>query len=267
MFSFLPSPRSPLSMSAKPPAQELEWVASGIDDEFVVMGQALLHTPNAIATPMGILYRQDVKLVRQGFGLFYAQAPYAPRDTTKWTWDGDTAGGTFNIKASREHVASYVAAGEVAKDHKGAIGRQIDGTIDGVEISIPAAKFNVQVTMPSGVVTPAYFRFIRTLTSRVNSTPIFGFAAGEVLLLGGRMSDGTEADATVNLSFAVEENLQNLVVGGITVARKDGHDYAWVEFKNDVDPGGLLPVTKPRQIDVCRVYERTNLAAALGIGG
>ncbi len=266
MFTFLPSPRSPLSTSSNPPAQELEWVAEGIDDSFIVHGQALLHTPNAIASPAGILFRQDVKLVKQGFGLYYVQAPYAPRDKSKWTWDGSTGGGTFNIKASRQHLASYVAAGEAAKDHKGAIGRQIDGTIDGVDIAIAAGKFNVRVEHPQGVVTPAYFRFIRSLTSRVNSTSIFGFPAGEMLLLDGQMSDGTDAPAAVTLSFAVEENLQGLLVGGITVAQKEGHDYAWVEFKNDVDPAGL-PVTKPRQIDVCRVYQRTNLAAALGIGG
>lgn len=265
MFSFMTSPRSPLSTSSKPAAQELEWVASGIDDAYTVHGYALLHTPNAIASPVGILYRQDVKLSRQGFGLYYVSVPYAPHDKNKWTWDGDTAGGTFNIKASKQHVASYVAAGEAVKDHKGAIGRQLDGTVDGVDIVIPAAKWNVQVTMPYGVVTPAYFRFIRSLTSRVNDSPIFGWPAGEVLFLGGRMSDGSEAEATVNLSFAIEENLQNLIVGGITVVEKQGHDYAWVEFKNDVDAG--MPVTKPRQIDVCRVYDRINLAAALGIGG
>ena len=265
MFSFLPSPRSPLSVSSNPPATELEWVASGIDDSTTVHGYALLHTPNAVAGALGILYRQDVKVVRQGFGLYYVQAPYAPRDRTKWTWDGDTAGGSFNIKASKQHLASYVAPGEVAADHKGAIGKQLDGTVDGVDIVIPAAKWNVQVTMPYGVVTPAYFRFVRSLTSRVNSAPIFGWPEGEVLLLGGRMSDGTEAEATVNLSFAIEENLQNLILGGITVVEKKGHDYAWVEFKQKRIDGQA--VTVPKQIDVCRVYDRVNLAAALGIGG
>lgn len=265
MFSFLPSPRSPLSISSKPAAQELEWVATGIDDANTVHGYALLHTPNAIASPMGILYRQDVKLSYQGHCLYYVSVPYAPRDKTKWTWDGDTAGGTFNIKASKQHIASYVPPGGVATDHKGAIGRQLDGTVDGVDIVIPAAKWNVQVTMPYGVVTPAYFRFIRSLTSRVNSAPIFGWPPGEALLLGGRMSDGTESEAVVNLSFAIEENLHNLIVGGITVVEKQGHDYAWVEFA--LKPIDNQPATVPKQIDICRVYDRIDLAAALGIGG
>jgi hypothetical protein len=266
MFTFDLSPRSPLSVSSSPPAEEWEWVAGGIDEAAIVQGFAQLNIPNAISTPNGILYRQDVKLNRQGHELYYVTAPYAPRDKNKWTWNGDTSGGTFTIKASKQHIASYVPAGEVAKDHKGAIGRQLDGTIDGVPIVIPAGKFDVSVEMPYGIVTPSYFRFIRSLTGKVNNAPIFGFPAGEILLLGGRMSDGSEAPATVSLSFAVEENLQNLIVGGITVASKDGHDYAWIEFKLDAD-GANLPISKPCQIDVCRVYDRIDLAAALGIGG
>lgn len=264
-FQFNKSPRSPLSVSASPPAEEWEWVAEGIEDPVVVMGQAYLQTPNAVQNAFGaVLYRQDIKLSKQGAGLYYVAVPYAPRDKNKWTWDGEVGGGTFNVKASKQHIASYVPAGGVAVDHKGAIGRQLDGTVDGVDIVIPSGRWNVAVTMPYGVVTPAYFRFIRSLSSRVNETPIFGFPPGEVLLLGGRMADGSEAEATVNLSFAIEENLQNLLIGGITVAQKQGHDYAWVEFVQKAVPGGMI--SAPKQIDVCRVYDRTDLATALGIG-
>lgn len=269
-FTLVERPSSPVGGSSiiGPPfdaSAEREFVADGIDDAEVVRQLAFQMTPGAIPTMHGILYRKEVRLARQGHMLYYVTNSYGPRDRGKWTWDFDTSGGTFNIKASRQHMGSYVAAGEVAKDHKGAIGRQLDGSVDGVDIIIPSLKLNVAYTHPLGVVTIAYARFIRSLTGKVNSTPIFGFAPGEVLFLGGRGSDGTETEASVGYSFAVEENLQNKLIGGITVASKQGHDYAWVEFKNAVD--GNQPVTIPRQIDVCRVYERADLAGALGFGG
>jgi hypothetical protein len=84
--------------------------------------------------------------------------------------------------------------------------------------------------------------------------------------LGGRLSDGTECEASAGYSFAVSKELQNKLTGAITIVKKEGHDYAWVEFKPDVDAGGG-PITKARQIDICRVYERIDLAAELGFGG
>jgi hypothetical protein len=263
-FTFELSANSPTSVTSNPPSQEHEWIADGIDEHSIVHSAALLYTPTAIATAQGTLYRQDVRLAKQGHSLYYVRVPYGPRDRAKWTWDADLQGGTFNIKVSRQHLGSYTAAGENLTNHNGVIGRQIDGTVGGVDIVIPTMKWNVSITQPYGVVTPAYARFVRSLVGKVNSAPIFGFQAGEVLLLGGRMSDGSECEAVVNFSFAIEENLQNLLVGGISVAQKDGHDYAWVQFKNLPVDG--LPATKPVQVDVCRVYERIDLAAALGFG-
>jgi hypothetical protein len=61
----------------------------------------------------------------------------------------------------------------------------------------------------------------------------------------------------------MERTLQNALIGGITVVEKQGHDYAWVEFRQAAIDGQA--VTIPRQIDVCRVYDRIDLKTALGI--
>lgn len=260
--SFARRPESPSSMT-KDGATE-EWICEGIDDAVAVQGAAMLYTPPALATRFGIFQRDDIQVTRAGFRLHYVTVPYAKRSNVgKWTWNADTQGGQFTIKTSREHLASYVAPGQVAKDHKGAIGRQPDGTIEGVPIIIPAMKFNVTYSHPLGVVTPAFARYIHSLTGMVNSAPFLGWAPGEVLFLGGQMSDGTDAEATATYSFAMERNLQNALIGGITVTQKQGHDFAWVEFRPALIDGQT--VTIPRQIDVCRVYERTNLAQALGL--
>lgn len=265
MFQFNLSPRSPLSMTTDPLSQEDEYVAEGLDNAEAVRGIAMLQIPRIIATARGALFRQDIKVNKQGFGVFYCVATYGPTPKGVWTWKARTGGGTFNIKSSLQHIASYTAAGEVAKDHKGAIGRQLDGTVDGVDIVIPSMQIDVTYSHEFGVVTLDYCSKIMDLTGMVNNKPFLRRQPGEVLFLGGDLSDGTETAASAGYAFAVSKNLRNKLIGGITVAEKLGHDYAWIEFKNA--PDGNQPVTIPRQIDVCRVYEQVDLAAELGFGG
>jgi hypothetical protein len=266
-FSFQLSPRSPTNKVWSPlsPTEDQEWVADGIEDSETVKLLALQMSPGAVVTSQGILYRQSVKLNRQGHLLYYVTVTYSPKDRSKFNWSFDTTGGTFNIKTSRQHIASYVAAGEVAKDHKGAINRQLDGSVDGVDIVIPSMKINGTFTHPYGIVTLDFAAKMQDMTGFVNSKTFLRRKPGEVLFLGANGSDGTEAEATVGYSFAIEKELQNKLIGGITVVKKEGHDYAWVEFKNG--EAANQPITKPRQIDVCRVYERIDLAAELGFGG
>jgi hypothetical protein len=262
-FSFQLSPRSPTQVSSNPPLIEHEYVAEGIDDSTVVHAAGLQYTPPAIASAQGTLYRQDVRVMKQGFGLFYVAVPYAPRAKSKFTWDYDTQGGTVNVKVSRQTIGRYVAAGQVERDHAGAIGRNLDGSVDGVDIVIPSMVINAQITHPYGVLTFQYASMIMDLTGYVNSDPIFGRQPGEVLFLGGRGSDGSESEAQAGYKFAVSKNLQNLVLGGISVAQKAGHDYAWVEFL--ATPVGGQAVTRPRQVNVERVYDRIDLAGILGL--
>lgn len=261
-ISFARRPESPSSLT-KDGATE-EWICEGLDDAVAVQGAAMLYTPARLATRFGTFDRDDVQVTRVGAGLHYVTVPYAKNGQVgKWTWNADTNGGTFTVKTSRQHVASYVAAGQVAKNHNGAIGRQPDGSIEGAPIVIPSMKMNITYSHPLGVVTPAFAKYIHSITGMVNSTPFLVWAPGEVLFLGGSMSDGTDAEATATYSFAMERNLQNAIIGGITVGQKQGHDYAWVEFRPALVAGQA--VTIPRQIDVCRVYERTDLMAALGL--
>jgi len=268
MISFEERPVS-RSGSVSEPQQDREYVCTGTNDTAAVVLLALQLTPPALATAQGIIYRQDVKYTSQGHNLFYVTVPYAKRqaknqEVGSWTWDFDTSGGTVNVKASKQTLGSYVPVGGVAVNHNGAIGKQIDGTIDGVDIIIPTLKLNASYKHAMGVVSLPFASAMADITGCVNSTSIFGRAPGEVLFLGARGADGTDTEASVGYSFALEKNLQNLIIGGITVAEKQGHDYAWVEFQNfvDADQGA----TKPKQINVERVYRRVDLKQLLGFG-
>lgn len=249
-----------------------KYVAAGENNAAAVRMAGYQFSPPMVATINGIMYRQDVKAVPQGHELYFVDVPYAPKSQSDktipvgtWTWDFNTQGGEFTIKTSKSTVASYVAGGDAVVDHKQAINVGQDGKVEGTQIVIKSMKLNVSYKHPTGVVTMPFAMALADLTGTVNSTKMFNRPAGEVLFLGAEGSDGTEAEAVVKCAFAIEKNLQNKIIGGITVAQKNGWDYSWIEFKTAKDGG--REVTVPRQINIERVYDRTDLAAALGFGG
>jgi hypothetical protein len=249
-----------------------KYVAAGEEDSAAVRMAGFMFSPPMVATAEGIMYRQDVKVMSQGHDVYHVDVPYAPKSKSDktipvgtWTWDFNTQGGEFTIKTSKSTVAAYVAGGDAVIDHKNAINVGQDGKVEGTSIIIKSMKLNVSYKHPTGVVTLPFAMALADLTGMVNSTPMFNRPAGEVLFLGAEGSDGTEAEAVVKCAFAIEKNLQNKIIGGITVAQKNGWDYSWIEFKTAKDGG--REVTVPRQINIERVYDRVDLAAALGFGG
>lgn len=228
---------------------------------------ALSATPAVVALVNGnILYRGEISVVPEGWDVWTVTIPYAakgdsPTPTGQWTFNFDTTGGSFHIKASKETVNSY---GSSPPDYKQLIGVNGDD-VEGADIVIPALKINVTYSHPQGVVTITHAKNLARLTGKVNSTTFLTFDAGEVLFLGANGSDGTNAPAELGYQFACSENLQNKVVGAITGIAKDGWDLAWIKWKDDVDND--LPIKVPQFVYVERVYDRTNLAAALGFGG
>lgn len=257
--------------SVKDQTYQLNYVAAGNTDDIYVRSYALASTPAIVTTPQGVLYRQDVQLDPQGRDIFYVTVPYGPKnqETGSFTWSFDTSGGTVHIKASKSTVNRYAPAGQVAFDHKQLIG--VHGKdVDGTDIAVPAMKISVQFKHPLGVITLAQARHLASVTAMVNSDTFLGFPPGEILLLGARGSDGTEAEATVGYDFVYSRNADGasgpkLTIGAIADIVKQGHDYAWISYEPDVvaDKPGM----KPNAVYVERVYNRTSLSAALGFGG
>lgn len=266
-FKFTERPNSRKTTDT-PPTFEFIYRASGTgnNDNVYVHLFALSATPAVVALANGaIVYRQDIQIQSEGWDVWTVTVPYAEKGdkppTGQWTFNFDTTGGSFHIKASKETVASY---GTTPPDYKQLIGVNGDD-VEGADIVIPALKINVTYSHPLGVVTIAYAKALARLTGKANSTTFLTFDPGEVLYLGSTGSDGSEAAAEVGYQFACSENLQNQIVGAITVIEKDGWDLAWIKWKDDVD--GDLPVKVPEFVYVERVYERVNLVAALGFGG
>lgn len=251
--------------TAEPPTISFNFRASGTQDESFVHAYAMAATSAIYPTIYGSLYRQDIRVTPNGFNQWGVSVPYARKGnkppTGQWTFSFDTTGGSFHIKASKETVNSY---GTSPPDYKQLIGVNGDD-VEGADIVIPALKINVTYKHPQGVVTIGMAKTLARLTGKVNNSTMLTCDAGEVLYLGSTGSDGSEAEAEVGYQFAMSENLQGQVIGAITGIEKDGWDVAWIKWKDAVDGGKA--VKQPEFIYVERVYERVDLASALGFGG
>ncbi len=245
--------------------QDVLLYASGSPDPEFIRGQVLANTASILVTLGGTLYRQtpDISIEFEASDYALITVPYGKlqREAGSLRWGFDTTGGTVNIKAGLESIASYPAG---AQGHEGAIGVNGD-QVDGVDIVIPALKFNVSVRHPKAVITLAQAFALGDATGMTNNGIFFTKPAESFLFLGGTGSDGTDAEAEVHYQFAYSKNLQSKVIGGITVAEKKGWHVAWVEFKDGEVAGGK-PIKPPKAIHIERVYESINFPSLFGFG-
>jgi hypothetical protein len=243
------------------PTETRVYRATGEFDDQLVRYYALAATPPSIFTPQGQLFRQDLRVDPDGWSRYLIRVPYARRkkQSGDWTWDFDTTGATVKIRCAKEHVKSYPDDGDW---HKSAIGVKGDGEVEGVEIVTPALKINATYSHPLGLVTIQYARVLAAATGRTNSVAFMEHDVGELLFLGASGSDGTSADAKVTYHFASSANVTDLNFGDIAAITKKGHDYAWVEFKDEVESGEA--VRQPKRAHIERVYDGANFPAIFG---
>jgi len=265
VFSFEETPESRASTADKNSATKtLIYKSVGEFDETIVEAYAYTGSPATVTVATGTLYRSSVNVDPDGWGQYRVTVTYGKLDsksvpTGTSTFSFDTSGATINIKAAKAHVASYPDSGNW---HKGAINVKADGDVEGVEIVIPALKLTYTFNHPSGVVTEDFARLLASVTGMTNSATFRGFSAGELLFAGASGSDGSEAEASVSYSFVASSNETSLTIGDITGIAKAGHDYAWVEFEDDVDAGE--PIRPPKRVHVERVYDSFAFASVFG---
>lgn len=263
IFTFEETPES-RQESSNPPSYTLIYKATGEHDDAVVHAHALAATPSIVFRPTGTLYRKDVQREPDGWAQHIVTVPYGPLDSSSlpagsYTFDFDTTGATVKITAAKEHIESYPVSGD---PHKGAIGVKADGEVEGADIIIPALKMTYTFKQPQGIVDEAFARNIAAITGRTNLNPFRGFAAEELLFIGGAGSDGTDSEADVAYQFIASANEASLTIGDITGIVKAGHHYAWVEFKDEVDAGQA--VRQPKRVNIEKVYDSVDFATALG---
>lgn len=264
-FTFTERPNSRAG-GMSPPTLTLKYTAAGSTDDIYVRSYALDATPIIYDTPTGLLWRQDITLDPQGANVFNVDVLYAskPNDTENGSMSlsFDTQGGTVHITTSRSTVKSYPVG--TAPDYKQAIGVHGD-EVDGCDIIVPALKLQVNYKHPKGIISLARIKTLALATGTVNSDTFLTFPPGTVLFLGCSGSEGTASETEITYYFACSEEISGLDIGTVTGITKQGHDYLWVSFKDDVDGGRA--VKKPQFVYVERVYKRASLAGILGFGG
>lgn len=175
----------------------------------------------------------------------------------------DTGGGTQHITQSIKTLGKH---GPEASDKLGgAIG--YDGEhVAGVDITVPVYNFSETHHLANSTVTQAFQMNLYRLTGKINGSAFRGFQPGEVLFLGASGNrTGEWGDWSITYRFAASMTRSNFTVGSISVARKRGWDYMWVQYADDVDDEKSIVVKKPVAVYIEQVYEEGNFSQ-LGIG-
>ncbi len=188
----------------------------------------------------------------QGGGVWLANVNYKVRNQSSESFD--TTGGTVHVTQS----FGTNRFGTLAPDFQGAIGVS-DDKVDGVDITIPAYKFSETHLIPRAFVGTSYKNTLFQLTGKVNNATFKNFAAGEVLFLGSTGQRRGREDFEITYNFAASPNIASIVfTSSITVLDKEGWDYMWLYYDDQVDGVAHRIVRRPRAAYVERVYERAD---------
>jgi hypothetical protein len=234
------------------PSAEFQYVALQCADEAEVRTLSLANSPT---TYDGLIRRAieiTERLATNAWKVivrFDAPQPY--EDTTpEPVFSFDSTGGTQHITQSLQTVGRYGPSASTLLG--GAIG--YDGeNVAGVDITVPVWNWQETYYLTDAELnTPAYY----ALTGTVNSDVFEGYQPGEVLFLGASGQKRGNARWEVNFKFAASPNRTGIAVGPILVLSKDGWDYLWVQYGDDVDNTANIRIKKPVAAYVEQVYDR-----------
>jgi hypothetical protein len=98
----------------------------------------------------------------------------------------------------------------------------------------------------------------------VNSKPFRTFDAGSVVFHGAKFdANRSTTMVPVSFSFSAIRNRKNFKIGDITVAKKEGQDFLWVQYEDTSSNGNALK--RAKYVYVAKTSPRADFAD-LGIG-
>lgn len=252
------------SSEGEDPSHEQHWIIKGTDSDLVAK--------SVLAAASNWLYdglvRKSWRVEPDGYQMWRGFVSYGrypkPQQQGESRISFDTGGSTIHVTYTLGTVNKYAAQGETPIESHGLIGVTKD-SVEGVDI--PAREFHWSEThiLPLSYITEAYALTLYALSGTVNATAWRSYAAGEVLFKNASGTNRDSETAELTYNFAASPNLTNLAVGTIQGIAKQGWDYMWVRYEDDVDDTAHAMVKKPRTVYVERVIERSNFML-LGIG-
>jgi hypothetical protein len=217
------------------------------------------------------LYRSNIALDHLGSDVWNVDVTYGPYEKKEpevgdFKWSFQTGGGTKHLTQSISTIARYPAA--TAVDHKGTIGLNENGDVEGVDIPDVAFEWTEDRKLLLASYGWTYSSIVGGLTYKVNDAAFRGLPIGSVLFKGATGSQSAKDPLILEMTytFAYSPNVTNKIVGEITGIAKKGWEYLWVEY--NTEDGGLdakkLP-KRPTQVNIEQVYESGDFSL-LGIG-
>lgn len=199
-------------------------------------------------------------------GPYFGVARYKPQEFASLgagesSFEFDTTGGTAHLSASFLTVAAFGDGADV-EDNGNLIGVTQDG-VEGVDVVVPAFAFQITKAFDVNDVDETYILILILMTGAVNNDTFtvttddgitFDLEAGECLFLGARggMRNGL---VEITFFFAGSLNVDELVIGDITVTDKRGWDYIWVRYRETTTIDGKWLTKQPVHVYLEQVYE------------
>jgi hypothetical protein len=285
---------------------------TGINPEMQVYMLARQYITAHVNTQQQQIQSIHVAELEDGHGTWTATCKFSSPTMQKYLafkglpdYSFSTKGGTAHITQSKETMVvypgvkpvmeftenedgtySYEPTGETepipTKNFHGGIGYNGE-TFDGVDITVPAWKSTIKLTVKDYVIDQNYLRMLRMLTGAVNNTPFDGFYPGECRFVG---CDGTRRVQELERNYEAGNELEidqppeyeivwDLIfefeaapnmeqpIDGLGLVYKNGWDYMWIlrqpideqttETETDEKPKAVKTIPTAAYIE--RVYE------------
>lgn len=206
---------------------------------------------NATSFRVKAVYEKETQTSTGSSGGSPSGSGQQQNELTEWM-TFETGGGTRHLTVSRG-TSRYPSS---APDYGGAIGVDQDGTVHGVDVTMPALTFAINKVYSS--FSESNIAHVSSYTGKVNSDSFHGFRAGEVLFLGASGGQRSDGKWEISYKFSVSPNQSSFSVGDVSVSSKKGWDYAWVRYKDSVS--GDAVVRSPDAVYVETVYESTGFS-------
>lgn len=222
----------------------------------------------------GILYRQNIacdKVAPTSWNIDVTWGSYdkKEREAGDFSWRFSTGGGTKHVTQAISHVAHYTKDGLGApgddNDHKGVIGVNEQGDVEGIDIPDTIFRWNEHHSLLFANYGWTYAKGLESYTNHVNDAPFRGLEAGTVRLDNAEGGQSSKDPLLLEVDFYFEHspNATGLVVGNIAGINKLGHQYLWVRHKTK--SGTENTPKQPDLVSVEQVFYDADFSA-LGIG-
>lgn len=235
---------------------------------------AIARAYSAGVTPMirAGMWRQNIDARENGFQTWdidVTWGPYSKKEAEAgdYKWSFDTTGGTKHITQGIAHIADYVLSGKTAADHKGAIGVNENGEVEGIDVPDKSFKWTESRQLLLGSHAWDYAQIVDSITGMVNNASFRGLDAHTVLFEGAQGGFSIKDPLMLDLTFhfSRQHSVASTTIGDITGVYKLGWYYLWVEYQSVNGGAANRLAKKPCQVNVDQVFYEGDFSQ-LGIG-